>query len=90
MSSTRYSFLNNEGPAVKHCSKCGRRIPLSSPYDQCKECMKKELFPKVKEFINENYDVNEMIVAQEFGIDRSIIHEWVREGHLEYKTRPHL
>ena len=78
MSNTRYSFLNDEGPAVKHCSKCGRRIPLSSPYDQCKECMKK------------NYDVNEMIVAQEFGIDRSIIHEWVRDGHLEYKTRPQL
>ncbi|MCR5581821.1 MAG: hypothetical protein K6F66_09565 [Pseudobutyrivibrio sp.] len=50
--------------------------------------MKREIFPKVKDFINENYDVNEMIVAQEFGIDRSIVHEWVKEGHLEYKTKP--
>ncbi len=78
------------GPMIKVCSKCGCRIPRSSSMDLCKECMKKELFPKVKEFINENYDVNEMIVAQEFGIDRSIIHEWVRDGHLEYKTRPQL
>ena len=49
--------------------------------------MKKELFPKVKEFINENDDVNEMVLSQEFGIDRTLIHEWVRDGHLEYKVR---
>ena len=47
--------------------------------------MKNELFPKVKEFILNNYDVNEVMVAEEFGIDTSLIHEWVREGHLEYK-----
>ena len=77
--------LNEEGPITKHCSKCGCRIPVSSTYELCKECMKKELFPKVKEFINNNFDVNELIVAEEFGIERSIIHEWVRDGHLEYK-----
>lgn len=88
MSSSPLTFLNEDGPVVRHCTTCGCRIPVSSHYDQCKECMKKELFPKVKEFINDNYDVNEMIVAQEFGIDRSLIHEWVREGHLEYRKRP--
>lgn len=88
MTRSRLTFLNDNGPMTKHCQKCGRRIPVSSPYDKCKECMKKELFPKVKEFINENDDVNEMILAQEFGIDRTLIHEWVREGHLEYKKRP--
>ena len=77
--------LNEQGPITRHCSKCGCRIPISSAYDQCKECMKNELFPKVKEFILNNYDVNEMMVAQEFGIDKTLIHEWVREGHLEYK-----
>ncbi|WP_051194970.1 hypothetical protein [Pseudobutyrivibrio ruminis] len=77
--------LNPEGPITRHCEKCGCRIPVSSPYDKCKECMKNELFPKVKEFILNNYDVNEMMVAQEFGIDKTLIHEWVREGHLEYK-----
>ena len=90
MARSRLSFLNDNGPIVKYCQKCGCRIPVSSPYDKCKECMKKELFPKVKEFINENYDVNEMILAQEFGIDKSIIHEWVEEGHLEYRTPPHM
>lgn len=54
------------------------------------ECMKKELFPKVKEFINENDDVNEMVLSQEFGIDRTLIHEWVRDGHLEYKIRKYF
>ena len=90
MARSRSGFLNEEGPRVKHCTKCGCRVPVNSPYDLCKECMKKELFPKVKEFINENDDVNEMIVAQEFGIERSIVHEWVVEGHLEYRKRPLL
>ena len=80
-----YNFPENSGPKVKFCQQCGCRIAVSSPYDKCRECMKKELFPKVKEFISENDYVNEMILAQEFGIDRELIHEWVREGHLEYK-----
>ncbi len=88
MAGLRSAFLSEQGPRVKYCSKCGCRIPVNSPYDLCKECMKKELFPKVKEFINENDNVNEMIVAQEFGIDRAIVHEWVIEGHLEYRKRP--
>jgi predicted site-specific integrase-resolvase len=29
-----------------------------------------------------------MMVADEFGIERSIVHEWVRDGRLEYKKRP--
>ena len=90
MAGSRSDFLFDQGPRVKHCVKCGCRIPVNSPYDQCKECMKKELFPKVKEFINENYDVNEMMVAEEFGIERSIVHEWVTEGHLEYRKRPSI
>ena len=90
MSHSALSFFNDNGPAVKYCESCGCRIPVSSPYDKCKECMKKELFPKVKEFINENYDVNEMILAQEFGIDKTIIHEWVEEGHLEYRIPPRM
>ena len=85
MARSKSAFLSESGPRTKHCSKCGCRIPISSPYEMCKECMKKELFPKVKEFINENDDVNEMVLAAEFGIEKSIIHEWVKEGHLEYR-----
>ena len=77
--------LNEDGPIVKYCIKCGRRIPLSSPYDKCKDCMKNELFPQVKDYILNNYDVNEMMVSEVFGIDKELIHEWVRDGHLEYK-----
>ena len=90
MTRSRIGFLEDDGPEVNVCIRCGRRIPLSSNYNKCKDCMKKELFPKVKDFINENDDVNEMIVAQEFGIDRSLVHEWVKEGHLEYKKMPRL
>lgn len=86
MSHSALDFLNNKGPAVRYCESCGCRIPISSPQGKCRECIKKELFPKVKAFISENYDVNEMILAQEFGIDKTIIHEWVDEGLLEYKN----
>jgi hypothetical protein len=90
MSKSRNIYYEEDVPKQKNCSKCGCRIPRTSKYDKCKECMKKELFPKVKEFINENDDVNEMIVAQEFGIDRSFVREWVKEGHLEYKKARNL
>ncbi len=85
MTHSKSDFLSHHEPVTKHCSKCGCRIPVSSPYDDCKECMKRELFPKVKEFINENEDVNEMILAEALGIDKVIIHEWIQEGHLEYR-----
>ena len=85
MGRSKADFLKDKGPAVKHCSNCGCRIPLSSEYDLCKECMKKELFPKVKEYISESEYVNEMLLAAELGIDKSIIHEWIQEGHLEYR-----
>ena len=84
-SRSKADFLKEKGPAVKNCSRCGCRIPLSSGYDLCKECMKKELFPKVKDYISENEYVNEMVLAAELGIDKTIIHEWIQEGHLEYR-----
>lgn len=90
MSHSALDFLNNKGPAVRYCESCGCRIPISSPQGKCRECKKKELFPKVKAFISENYDVNEMILAQEFGIDKSIIHEWVDEGLLEYRNQQYF
>ncbi|SDB51337.1 hypothetical protein SAMN02910298_02605 [Pseudobutyrivibrio sp. YE44] len=85
MTHSNADFLNKQEPMTRHCSRCGCRIPISSPYDQCRECMKKELFPKVKDFINENEYVNEMILAEAMGIDKTIIHEWISEGHLEYR-----
>ena len=90
MSHSALDFLNNKGPAVRYCESCGCRIPISSPQGKCRECIKKELFPKVKAFISENYDVNEMILAQEFGIDKSIIHEWVDDGLLEYRNQQYF
>ena len=90
MSHSALDFLNNKGPAVRYCESCGCRIPISSPQGKCRECIKKELFPKVKAFISDNYDVNEMILAQEFGIDKSIIHEWVDEGLLEYRNQQYF
>ncbi|MCR4695175.1 MAG: hypothetical protein K5773_07650 [Pseudobutyrivibrio sp.] len=79
------NMFDDQGPAVKTCKTCGRRIPLSMSGDLCRDCLKRELFPKVKDFINENPDVNEMVVSAQFGLDRSIVHEWIREGRLEYR-----
>ncbi len=90
MATSDWDKLSNQKPVVKHCAKCGCRIPVSSPYEQCKECLKKELFPKVKEFVNDNYEVNEIMLADELEIDRALIHEWIQEGRLEYKKHPHL
>lgn len=84
----RTRFPLNEEKFERRCSVCGCRIAVHSHYDKCRECMKNELFPKVKEFILNNYDVNELMVSEEFGIDRDIVREWVKEGHLEYKKRP--
>ncbi|MCR5416034.1 MAG: hypothetical protein K6E79_04485 [Pseudobutyrivibrio sp.] len=81
----RINFMDDQGPAIRTCKTCGRRIPLNGSSDLCNDCLKREIFPKVKEYINENPDTNEMIVAAEFGIDRKIVHEWIREGRLEYR-----
>lgn len=84
MSRARFP-IGDEKQLVRRCVKCGCRIAYHSPYDKCRECMKNELFPKVKEYILNNYNVNELMVAEEFGIETELIHEWVKEGHLEYK-----
>ena len=81
-----YTSLTTEMPKVRYCAKCGCRIPLSASHEICRECLKKELFPQVKEFINSTEgDVNELMISEQLGIDRSLIHDWIREGFLEYK-----
>lgn len=76
--------LDNLRPYARTCTKCHRRIPASSSNDMCSECLKKELFPAVKEYIRQN-DVNEIEVSDHFGIDRQLVREWIREGRLEHK-----
>jgi len=65
------------------CARCGIRIPLSCSYEYCRDCLKLKLFPEVRDYIRHN-DVNELEVADNFGIDRTIIHDWIEEGRLEY------
>ena len=86
MARIRKLNLNSDGPTIRICKTCGRRIPLSQHDDLCRDCLKREIFPKVKEYINENPDVNEMIVATQFDLDRDLVHEWIREGRLQYRN----
>ena len=86
MANSRLLKLNEDGPSVKTCAICGRRIPISSPYVKCKECVKRDLFPKVKQYILDNENVNELVLADAFGIDKALIHEWVEDGYLEYRN----
>jgi len=46
--------------------------------------MEIELFHEVKEFIREN-DVCEQDVAEHFHIPYRKVHEWVKEGRIQYK-----
>ncbi len=78
--------FNSINRQTRVCSNCGRRIPLSNKNDLCLECQKNLLFKDVKEYIQKN-NVNELEVAEHFNIDRAIVKEWIREGHLEYKNK---
>ena len=46
--------------------------------------MERELFDAVRSYIRDN-DVNEFMVAKEFGIPVSKVKEWIRQGRIEYK-----
>ena len=64
------------------CTKCGRRILGSSGV--CPFCADKELFAQVRDYIREN-DVNEMQVAEHFGIPQDKVKDWIRDGRITYK-----
>ena len=79
------SRLNLNGESMgKFCVRCQKRIPASSKYDKCKECFKHEIFPSVREYVEQN-DVSEVELAEHFELDLSIVKEWIRDGSLEQK-----
>ncbi len=68
----------------KTCVKCGRPLPNDYRFEMCAACEDTELFDRVRDFIRE-HDVNEIQVAEHFGISRRKIHAWIREGRIQYK-----
>ncbi len=77
--------LNEPKPDVRVCEICGRRISMNQRGNKCRECLKASLFPKVKEYINSHPDANELTIADEFDIEKELVHEWIKEGRIEYK-----
>ncbi|SFB32551.1 hypothetical protein SAMN05216249_1216 [Acetitomaculum ruminis DSM 5522] len=69
----------------KYCEYCGRLLAKSYKGDFCPDCLEKNLFGNVKEFIRSN-DVNEYQVAEYFDIPIRRVKKWIREGRIEYKT----
>ena len=69
---------------AKVCKRCGRRITRSSEHDYCRDCLKDTIFPEVREYVRKN-SVSEYELSEIFGIEREMIHDWIVEGHLEYK-----
>ena len=67
------------------CQQCGR--PLSPEYteDICPLCQEINLFNDVKEYIRDN-DVNEVDVADHFGIPNRKVRQWIKDGRIQYKN----
>lgn len=68
----------------KYCEFCGKPLPKSYKEDCCPECIERQLFSHVKDYIRE-HDVNEYEVAHHFGIPVNQVKMWIREGRIEYK-----
>lgn len=84
---SRADLLNENTRKCRVCITCGKRIPLSQSHDQCNDCLKRTIFPAVREYVRKN-DVNELEIAEHFNLTREMVHEWVVEGALEYKNMP--
>jgi hypothetical protein len=67
------------------CSICGKRLPDSYTEDCCPSCLDARLLRDAKDYIREN-NVNEYQVAEHFGIPVRTVKDWIRAGHIEYRT----
>jgi hypothetical protein len=71
--------------SYKVCSICGKRLPDSYMEDCCPGCLDAKLLRDAKDYIREN-NVNEYQVAEHFDIPVRIVKDWIREGHIEYRS----
>ena len=68
----------------KQCARCGRVLNKLYNKELCPVCMEIELFHDVKEYIREN-NVREGDVAEHFHIPLRKVHNWIKEGRIQYK-----
>ncbi len=68
------------------CQSCGRPLPARYEGDCCVNCMERQLFDRVRDYIRAN-DVNEYNVAEHFNISHRKVKGWIKEGRIEYKEQ---
>lgn len=68
----------------KFCTRCKRIMSLHYAEDMCPACINQALFEKVRDYVWGN-EVTEHQLAEKFNIPLSTIHEWIKDGRLEYK-----
>lgn len=70
---------------VRNCRKCGKIFNYVIGAFICPECKDKqeEDFQRVKEYVRENRGATINQVADECDVDKSQIHQWLREERLE-------
>lgn len=69
----------------KPCSMCGRPILVRGNREYCSICEDNALFKEVREYIR-SHDVNEYELAEIFHIPQSKVHNWIKEGRIEYAS----
>ena len=77
------SFMDNKNM----CPQCGKMLINLPEGECCPACREMNLFADVRDYIRKE-DVNEIEVADHFGLPVSRVKEWIRQGRIEYKETP--
>ncbi|MCD7709478.1 MAG: hypothetical protein LUI02_06360 [Clostridiales bacterium] len=70
---------------TKQCEFCHRALPAKYEGTLCPNCMDRQLFHEVREYIRANV-VNEYQVAEHFNIPLKQVKDWIHEGRIEYRA----
>ena len=75
---------NNLAENGRYCEICSCHLPPNYKNSVCPDCMERELFHKVKDYIR-THNVTEYDVAEHFHIPRQKVKQWIHDGRIEYK-----
>ena len=68
----------------RYCKRCSRIMAKSYTEEYCPACKNQLLFDEVRDFLRKN-DATENELSERFNIPLSTIHEWIKDGRIEYK-----
>ena len=73
----------------KYCIKCNRPLAVNYSKEICIDCIDRELFNDVKDFIRANH-VSEYQVAEHFNIPLRKVRQWILEDKIQYVTNENI